>query len=217
MSRKRAIFDFDDTIVNTDSFFKLIRHFLDSSWLRKAAAILLAPLALVLLQFKSTQGLGVSIPLWIGTAFRPRRKILQMARQFTNDFEAQRHGRLFNQGIDEMRKLDAEGYEICVVTAAPRLISREVLKSRGIYPRIFGSRFKFLGSGLFQYSRCYGSVKLETLAEYGIHQAQVGYTDSRSDFPLLSICERKILVNADERLRALAFKRFSDIEFNRWT
>ncbi len=40
-----------------------------------------------------------------------------------------------------------------------------------------------------------GGNKLTRLAALGITQAKVGYTDSAADLPMLSICERAVLVN----------------------
>ncbi len=40
-----------------------------------------------------------------------------------------------------------------------------------------------------------GENKLKRLAAIGITHAEVGYTDSRADLPMLSICERAVLVN----------------------
>ncbi len=40
-----------------------------------------------------------------------------------------------------------------------------------------------------------GENKLKRLAALGITQAEVGYTDSKADLPMLRICERAVLVN----------------------
>jgi phosphoserine phosphatase len=40
-----------------------------------------------------------------------------------------------------------------------------------------------------------GANKLVRLAELGITHADVGYTDSAADLPMLSICDRAVLVN----------------------
>ncbi len=45
-----------------------------------------------------------------------------------------------------------------------------------------------------------GENKLTRLAAIGITHADVGYTDSKADLPMLSICERAVLVNPKERL-----------------
>ncbi len=47
-----------------------------------------------------------------------------------------------------------------------------------------------------------GANKLTRLATLGIHHADVGYTDSRADLPMLSICERAVLVNPKPELVA---------------
>ncbi len=44
--------------------------------------------------------------------------------------------------------------------------------------------------------------KLIRLAAIGITHADVGYTDSKADLPMLSICERAVLVNPKESLTA---------------
>ncbi|MBR3944076.1 MAG: hypothetical protein IKK15_03145, partial [Akkermansia sp.] len=40
-----------------------------------------------------------------------------------------------------------------------------------------------------------GANKLVRLAELGITHADIGYTDSAADLPMLSICDRAVLVN----------------------
>ncbi len=47
-----------------------------------------------------------------------------------------------------------------------------------------------------------GENKLTRLASIGIRHADVGYTDSKADLPMLSICERAVLVNPGESLVA---------------
>ncbi len=47
-----------------------------------------------------------------------------------------------------------------------------------------------------------GENKLTRLAALGITRADIGYTDSRADLPMLSICERAVLVNPKENLRS---------------
>ncbi len=47
-----------------------------------------------------------------------------------------------------------------------------------------------------------GKNKLTRLAAIGILQADLGYTDSKADLPMLTICERAVLVNPKENLVA---------------
>lgn len=214
---KYAIFDFDDTVVNTDSFFALIRFFLKRSRIRMSLAIVSAPIAVLLLRFKATQRFGVSIPLWLGTAFIPRRDILLLARQFAESFEARGDGKLFPEAIQEMKSLEAGGFQLLVVTAAPRLISRHLLSAQALHPRIFGSKFGFFAGGVYQTRRCYGEVKVQTLKERSIHGAEIGFTDSASDFPMLAVCKQQVIVNPTEKLLTSARKRFQNVSQRVWT
>jgi phosphatidylglycerophosphatase C len=214
---KYAIFDFDDTVVNTDSFFALIKFFLKRSRIRMGLAIVSAPIAILLLRFKATQRFGVSIPLWLGTVFVPRRDILLLARQFAETFEERGEGRLFPEAIQEMKRLESAGYQLLVVTAAPRLISRHLLFGQGLHPRIFGSTFAIFAGGVFQTRRCYGEVKVQVLKERSINGAEIGFTDSASDFPMLSLCQNKVIVNPSKKLLDLARARFPLIESKSWS
>jgi len=213
---KYAIFDFDDTVVNTDSFFALIRFFLKRSRIRMGLAIVSAPIGRLLLRLKATQRFGVSIPLWLGTAFIPRRDILLLARQFAETFEDRGEGKLFPEAIQEMRRLEGEGYQLLVVTAAPRLISRHLLLGQALHPRIFGSKFGFFAGGVYQTRRCYGEVKVQTLRERSIHGAEIGFTDSVSDFPMLEICRQQVIVNPSDKVLSNAKKRFQNISHRSW-
>lgn len=47
-----------------------------------------------------------------------------------------------------------------------------------------------------------GANKLVRLASLGIMQADVGYTDSAADLPMLSICKKAVLVNPTKQFRA---------------
>ena len=47
-----------------------------------------------------------------------------------------------------------------------------------------------------------GANKLIRLAALGIERADVGYTDSAADLPMLSICERAVLVNPKAKFAA---------------
>jgi phosphatidylglycerophosphatase C len=213
---KYAIFDFDDTVVNTDSFFALIRFFLRRSKIRMGFAVILAPLAILLLQFKATQRFGVSIPLWLGTAFIRRRDILVLGKQFAETFEQRGEGKLFPEAIQEMKALEVRGYQLLVVTAAPRLISRHLLLGQGLHPRIFGSNFAFFAGGVYQTRRCYGEVKVQTLRERSIHGADIGFTDSASDFPMLAVCKEQVIVNPSEKLLTSARKHFQNVSQRVW-
>ncbi len=48
-----------------------------------------------------------------------------------------------------------------------------------------------------------GVNKLTRLAAIGITHADVGYTDSAADLPMLSICDRAVLINPKQRFAAL--------------
>ncbi len=47
-----------------------------------------------------------------------------------------------------------------------------------------------------------GANKLLRLAELGITRADIGYTDSRADLPMLSICRRAVLIHPSDKLIA---------------
>ena len=47
-----------------------------------------------------------------------------------------------------------------------------------------------------------GENKLKRLSAIGITHAELGYTDSKADLPMLSICERAVLVNPKPSLAA---------------
>ena len=46
-------------------------------------------------------------------------------------------------------------------------------------------------------------AKVQRLAAAGITRAQVGYTDSAADLPMMSLCERVVLVNPSLKLTRL--------------
>lgn len=47
-----------------------------------------------------------------------------------------------------------------------------------------------------------GANKVIRLRQMGVEHADIGYTDSRADLPMLSICEQVVLVNPDQTVSA---------------
>jgi phosphatidylglycerophosphatase C len=92
----------------------------------------------------------------------------------------------------------SKGDSVVIATGCLEILAKELLLRAGFGDiTVVGSTLRpFLG-GMARYQHCFGRNKVQMLAERGFPPPwAIGYTDSRSDLPVLQHCLEYHLVNA---------------------
>lgn len=200
-----VIFDMDGTLFAGDSQLRFARWVLQRhGWRRFYLLLVLPGLLLRALGLLSTQGMK---RLFLCYAWGMRRETL--ARECADFVQQELLPAVYaplRERIDQHR---AAGDETVLCSASPEwwanILGERMGFSRTIATPVQapGKRVPFMPH-IPPPGNNRGRAKVLRLADCGITHAQVGYTDSAADFPMLALCERAVLVNPSARFaRAL--------------
>ncbi len=111
---------------------------------------------------------------------------------------------LYPEVLDKLRQHQAIGDQCVLCSASPDWWTQEVGKALGFdltigTPIEASEQVPFMPKVPAPGNNKRGN-KLIRLAQHGITHADIGYTDSAADLPMLSICDRAVLVNPNESL-----------------
>ena len=167
-----AIFDMDGTLFAGDSQLRFVRWVLRRHGWRRLYLLLVAPgLLLRALGLLSTQGMK---RLFLCYAWRMRRE--ELMRECSAFVQQELLPAVYAPLRERLEQHQAAGDETVLCSASPEWWADMLGKQMG-FTRTIAT-----------------PVQLS-----GITRAQVGYTDSTADLPMLSICERAVLVNPSAR------------------
>ncbi len=200
-----AIFDMDGTLFAGDSQLRFARWVLRRHGWRRLYLLLVAPgLVLRALGLLSTQGMK---RLFLCYAWGMRRE--ELARECSAFVQQELLPAVYAPLRERLEQHLAAGDETVLCSASPAwwvgMLADRLGFARAIATpvQVRGERVPFFPHIPLPGNNR-GRIKVERLAASGITHAQVGYTDSMTDLPMLSICERAVLVNPSARLvRAL--------------
>lgn len=215
-----VVFDLDGTLLEGDSTVEWLRGLLLSSWLRFAAAILILPVALVLVRFLRSRLFGASLLLWIATVGYDEEQLLAQATQFAANFRRERTRlRWRNMGIDTLQQHLEAGHRVVVVTAAPACLAERLLEPWASRLLVIGSSLRRSAGGWIGGRHCSGAEKCRVLAERGYGDRwEYAYTDSDDDVPILAAADNAFIVNAKPALLGrLARLGLTHVRIVTWT
>jgi phosphatidylglycerophosphatase C len=110
-------------------------------------------------------------------------------------------GRFCREGLSALRRHQAAGDRIVIVTGCEESLVRGVLAELGITNvEVFASRLRPGRLGMRSDWHNIGRRKVELLARHGIEAWQVAYSDSSQDLPMLALAAEAVLVNATPKL-----------------
>lgn len=190
-----ALFDMDGTLFAGDSQLRFCRWILRRHGWRRLYLFWLLPMGIL-------RGLHLINTELMKRAFlayawgMPREKLLAECEAFVQEEILQI---LYPPVVERLRAHQAAGDTTVLCSASPDWWTRLVGKALG-FTHTIGTPAELaqqveLMPRIPAPGNNKGTNKLVRLAALGITHAEIGYTDSAADLPMLSICEKAVLVN----------------------
>ena len=197
-ARRVVLFDFDGVLIRGDTFAMFMRdRYARTRW-RKGLVLLLSPWFLLVLPFSRRRVLRSLVHL--GLLGLDEARYRDLAQAFAVGLVRQ-PGHFCREGLSVLRRHQAAGDRIVIVTGCEESLVRGVLAELGITNvEVFASRLRPGRLGMRSDWHNIGRRKVELLARHGIEAWQVAYSDSSQDLPMLALAAEAVLVNATPKL-----------------
>ena len=190
-----SLFDMDGTLFAGDSQLRFCRWVLRKHGWRRLYLAAVAPCGIL-------RGLHIFNTERMKRAFlayawhMPTEQLMQHCREFV---QQEIIPALYPPVLEKLRAHQAAGDTTVLCSASPDWWTQLVGQTLGFThtigtPTETFERVPFMPS-IPAPGNNKGANKLVRLAEIGITHADIGYTDSAADLPMLSICDRAVLVN----------------------
>jgi phosphatidylglycerophosphatase C len=161
---------------------------------RKGLVLLLGPWLLLVLPFSRRRVLRSLVHLGLIGVSEARYR--DLARVFAAALVRQ-PGRFCREGLGALRRHQAGGDRIVIVTGCEESLVHGVLEELGITGvEVLASRLRPGRLGMRTDWHNIGRRKVELLARHGIEAWHVAYSDSSQDLPMLAQAAEAVLVNA---------------------
>jgi len=197
-ARRVVLFDFDGVLIRGDTFAMFMRdRYAHVRW-RKGLVLLLSPWLLLILPFSRRRVLRSIVHIGLFGLNEARYRAL--AQAFAVALTRQ-PGRFSREGLGVLRRHQAKGERIVIVTGCEESLVRCVLAELGVANvEILASRLRASRFGMRSDWHNVGRRKVELLARHGIEAWQLAYSDSSQDLPMLALAAEAVLVNATPKL-----------------
>ena len=197
-----ALFDMDGTLFPGDSQLRFARWILRRHQWRKLYLLWLLPMGLL-------RGLHIINTQTMKRAFlayawgMQRETLLHECEQFV---QQELLHVLYPPVLERLRAHQTAGDVTVLCSASPDWWTQMVGKALGFThtigtPANLAERVELM-PGIPQPGNNKGANKLVRLAGIGITKADIGYTDSAADLPMLGICSKAVLVNPKAKFAA---------------
>lgn len=193
-----VLFDFDGVLIRGDTFAMFMRNrYAHARW-RKGLVLLFSPWFLLLLPFSRRRVLRALVH--VGLLGLNEARYRDLAQAFAVALVRQ-PGRFCREGLGALRKHQAAGDLVVIVTGCEESLVRSVLAELGVANvKVLASRLRASRFGMRSDWHNVGRRKVERLAQHGIEAWQVAYSDSSQDLPILALAAEAVLVNATPKL-----------------
>jgi len=197
-ARRVVLFDFDGVLIRGDTFAMFMRdRYARVRW-RKGLVLVLSPWFLLTLPFSRRRVLRSLVHL--GLLGLDEARYRDLAQAFAVALVHQ-PGRFCREGLSALRRHQAAGDRIVIVTGCEESLVRGVLAELGITDvEVLASRLRPGRIGMRSEWHNIGRRKVELLARHGIEAWQVAYSDSSQDLPMLALAAEAVLVNPTPKL-----------------
>jgi phosphatidylglycerophosphatase C len=197
-ARRVVLFDFDGVLIRGDTFAMFMRdRYARVRW-RKGLVLVLSPWFLMTLPFSRRPVMRSLVHL--GLLGLDEARYRDLAQAFAVALVRQ-PGRFCREGLSALRRHQAAGDRIVIVTGCEESLVRGVLAELGITDvEVLASRLRPGRLGMRSEWHNIGRRKVELLARHGIEAWQVAYSDSSQDLPMLALAAEAVLVNATPKL-----------------
>ena len=190
-----ALFDMDGTLFAGDSQLRFCRWILKRHGWRRLYLLWLIPMGILRgLHLINTQRMKRA---FLAYAWGMKKDLLQQeCQQFVQQEILQI---LYPPVLERLRAHQAAGDTTVLCSASPDWWTRLVGKALGFThtigtPTALAERVELMPA-IPAPGNNKGANKLVRLAAIGITHADIGYTDSAADLPMLTICDKAVLVN----------------------
>ncbi|MFC5437413.1 HAD family hydrolase [Rhodanobacter umsongensis] len=197
-SPRVVLFDFDGVLIQGDSFHLFMRERYRRSFWRPLLALLAAPLLLA--QWPFSRQLPTLLLVRIALLGLGERRYQAAAGAFA-DVLARRPRQFCRDGLQMLRRHQAQGDRVIVVTGCEHVLVSGILAQLGLTRlEIVASQLQpgWLGMRLLRHN--VGRRKVQSLAELGVTAWQVAYGDSMHDVAMLKQAGEAVLVNGTPTL-----------------
>lgn len=197
-TQRVVLFDFDGVLVRGDTFAMFMRdHYARARW-RKGLVLLLSPWFLLVLPFSHRRVLRSIVHL--GLLGLNEARYRKLAQAFATTLVRQ-PGHFCREGLTVLRRHQAAGDRIVIVTGCEESLARSVLAELGVTDvEVLASRLRSGRLGMRSEWHNIGRRKVEMLARHGIEACHVAYSDSNQDLPMLALAAEAVLVNSTPKL-----------------
>lgn len=193
-----VLFDFDGVLFQGDSFRVYITERYAHSPLRKLLAF--ANLPWMLLVWPISWRTVVRSLVHIGLLGVGERRYTAEAQRFAAAL-VRRPKQFYRDGLQALRRHQAAGDRVIVVTGCERTVARGILDQLGLEGlELLASEFKASPFGMRVKFHNVGRRKLERLAAHGVREWQLAYSDSLADIPMLKGAAEAVLVNGTPKV-----------------
>ena len=216
-----VLFDFDKTIVNKDTGYCFIVYALHRNVFRSILAILVLPLAWIPYLSDRSRYLGNSLFLWLATVGINTNRLTELKQEFIADFVTAPTFRLFKDAITTIEQHMNNGHQIIIVSGSSEWMVKDTLRALDL-PQIdiIASTEKYMLGGLVSGFHCYAQNKVTAVQKslnLDAYSSIIGYSDSVSDIPMLSLCSDKHIVNPSAASKRRFSKTFgNDFKMHMW-
>lgn len=193
-----VLFDFDGVLIHGDAFGLFVRErYRRSAW-RKLLAMLASPWLLPTLLFSPNR--AVRGLVHIALLGENQRRYAAAAEAFATVL-AQRPGQFVRDGVQALRRHQAAGDRVIVVTGCERVLVSAILAQLGLGDlQVLASEMTPGWTGMQVRRHNLGRRKVESLAAQGVSACQRAYGDSVHDIAMLGLAEEPVIVNGSPRL-----------------
>lgn len=207
MQKSYALFDFDGTLIRGDSIirfcFYAFRKRLTGVGGLLRAGVMGALYAMKIITAETSK--QTSLAFLKG---KTQKELEEIARDFA---QTALIPNLYPEGVERIRRHQAEGTEVWLVSASTAFYLEPVKEHLGI-DRLIGTRLHVddsgVCSGLIDGHNCRGVEKTLRIAEVLAatdcmvdYATSWGYGDTAGDIPMLMLCANKTAVNPRKKLR----------------
>ncbi len=203
-----AIYDLDNTLTRSDTFFSFVRYFLKKHPL-KIVHFWSLPIAFALSRLKLCDRVLVKkvVMRQISRISKPEQERLKT--NFVKEFV---EPLFLERGLKSIAEHKKAGFKIILISASPSFYVTEVAKTLGVDAFLCTNTIERDGRFLVQ-NHCYGKEKINRLDLYLKennlvldYETSFFYSDHHSDYPLMAQVGNPIVVNGTKKFLAIASK-----------
>ena len=193
-----VLFDFDGVLIHGDAFYLFMRERYRHSLWRPLLALLSAPL--LVLQLPFSRRLPVRMLVRIALLGLDERRYQATANAFAARL-ARRSRQFCRDGLQALRRHQAQGDRVIVVTGCEHTLVSGILQQLGLTDlEVLASQLRPGWLGMRPLRHNVGRRKVQTLAQHGVTAWQVAYGDSMFDVAMLKPATEAVLVNGTPAL-----------------